>query len=64
MCSFRDCKQQAPSSVEEVGAVAQVQTGETAEVFACLRTELNTAYATCNNTYMCPSGEDGLNTSH
>ena len=39
-------EQQSPSSVVEVGAVVQVQTEETAEEFACLQTELNTASAT------------------
>ena len=40
----------------KVGAVAQVQTEDTAEEFACLRTGLNTAYSKIHY----PSGEGGL----
>ena len=44
----------------EVGTVAQVQTEDTDEEFACLQTELNTAYLKIHN----PSGEGGLKHSN
>ena len=50
-------EQHSPSSVVEVGAVAQVQTEETAEDIAHLGAELNIAYSTiCTlqaNIYTC-----------